>query len=209
MMSDLDALRNVWGFESINIVGHSWGGLLGMYYAARHPERVERLVLVDPAPPNTELMLQSYHVLIGRPTRQEPHRLESLYDSEAYLAGDPSTHNEAMRLSEGVTFHVPKARDAYFAVISFDATSARNMVAISGPARAMKLNITVEANLPAITCPTMIIYGDHDFIVDAAPQLIHDLIPNSELVVVPDSGHYPFIEQPEAFTRALRRFITE
>jgi pimeloyl-ACP methyl ester carboxylesterase len=114
-----------------------------------------------------------------------------------------------MRLSEGVTFHVPKARDAYFALISFDAMSARNMVAISGPAGAMKLNITVEANLPAIACPTLIIYGDHDFIVDAAPQLIHDLIPNSELVVVPDSGHYPFIEQPEAFTRALRRFITE
>jgi proline iminopeptidase len=70
MMSDLEALRNVWGFESINIVGHSWGGLLGMYYAARHPEGVERLVLVDPAPPNTELMFESYHNIDRAPHRR-------------------------------------------------------------------------------------------------------------------------------------------
>jgi proline iminopeptidase len=31
LIEDLEALRNVWGFETINIVGHSWGGLLGMY----------------------------------------------------------------------------------------------------------------------------------------------------------------------------------
>jgi proline iminopeptidase len=208
LVEDLEALRNVWGFERISIVGHSWGGLLGMYYATRHPHRVERLVLVDPAPPNTDLLIQSYHVLMGRLTQDESHRLESLYGSEAYRAGDPLSHNEAMRLSEGVTFHVPEARDAYFDLISFDAASARSMVAISGPARTMKLNITVEPHLSDIACPTLIIYGEHDFIVDAAPRLVHELIHESELVIIPNSGHYPFIEQPEAFSQALRRFIT-
>jgi proline iminopeptidase len=73
----------------------------------------------------------------------------------------------------------------------------------------MKLNITVEPHLRNITCPTLILYGEHDFIVEAAPRRIHGLINGSQLVVIPDSGHYPFIERPEQFTSAVRRFVTD
>ena len=208
LVSDLEELRKVWGFDRINIVGHSWGGLLAMYYATEHVHRVERLILVDPAPVNTELVIQSYQALMGRLTEDERGYLEDLYESGAYLAGDPSSHNEAMRLSEGITFHVAEARDRYFDLVSFDVNTARNMVAISGPARTMKLNVTVQEKLAAIDCPTLIVHGEHDFIVGAAPELVRQLIPESELVVIPDSGHYPFIEQPEIFAEALRRFIT-
>jgi proline iminopeptidase len=54
----------------------------------------------------------------------------------------------------------------------------------------------------------LIVHGEHDFIVPAAPELAHQLIPDSELVVIPDSGHYPFIEQPTIFAETLRRFVT-
>jgi pimeloyl-ACP methyl ester carboxylesterase len=81
------------------------------------------------------------------------------------------------------------------------------MMAIAGPATAIKLNITVQDKLSAITCPTLIIHGEHDFIVKASPALIRDLIPGSELVVIPDSGHYPFMEQPDIFANVLRQFI--
>jgi proline iminopeptidase len=207
LVADLEELRRAWGFERINLIGHSWGGLLAMYYATRHAGRVERLILIDPAPPNTDLLKQSYRTLMARFTPDEMSRLEDLYASEAYLAGDPASLNEAMRLSEGVTFHVAQARDAYFDLISFDAASARNMMAIAGPATAIKMNITVQDKLSAITCPTLIIHGEHDFIVKESPALIRDLIPGSELVVIPESGHYPFMEQPDIFANVLRQFI--
>ncbi len=114
-----------------------------------------------------------------------------------------------MRLSEGATFHIADAREKYFDLVAFDAVTAANMVAISGPARAMKLNVTVQDKLNNINCPTLIIHGREDFVVAAAPKLAHRLVPNSKLVVIPDSGHYPFIEQPDAFSKTLRRFITE
>ena len=60
-----------------------------------------------------------------------------------------------------------------------------------------------------IDCPTLVMHGDHDFIVRDAPDLVCDLIANARLVVIPGSGHYPFIEQPDAFATALRTFITE
>ena len=62
-------------------------------------------------------------------------------------------------------------------------------------------------DLKKFDVPTLIIHGAEDFIVPEAPTLVQRLITSAELVVIPDSGHYPFIEQPEAFTDALRSFI--
>jgi proline iminopeptidase len=208
LVSDLEELRRMWGFDRINVVGHSWGGLLAMYYATEYPDRVTRLILIDAAPVNSDLLVASYQALIDRFTKDEWNHLEALYESGPYLAGDPGTHNEAMRLSEGATFHIADAREKYFDLVAFDAATAANMVAISGPARAMKLNVTVQDKLKNINCPTLIINGREDFIVADAPELVHRLVSNSKLVVIPDSGHYPFIEQPDAFSKALRRFIT-
>jgi proline iminopeptidase len=207
LVSDLDELRTTWGYDRINIVGHSWGGLLAMYYASRHPERVERLVLVDPAPISTDLLIQSYRVLVSRFPEGEYDRLEAMYGTDEWLAGDPSIFNEAMRLSEGPTFHVSAARDEYFDLIAFDAVTARNMVAISGPAQAIKQKVTVQEDLGNITSPTLIIHGAEDFIVLEAQELAKKLIPGAQLAVIPESGHYPFIEQPQAFTGTLRSFV--
>ncbi len=209
LVSDLDELRATWGFDRINIVGHSWGGLLAMHYAARYPGRVQRLVLVDAAPVNTELLVQSYDVLTERFTRHDRSRLEELYSSDGFGAGDPALFNEAMRISEGPTFHIDDAREEYFRIVAFDEVTARNMVQIAGPAQAMKMNIAIQHELGAIDCPTLVVHGDHDFIVREAPNLVCDLIADAQLVVIPDSGHYPFIEQPDAFTAALRTFVTD
>ena len=207
LVSDLDELRNAWGFDRLGIIGHSWGGLLGMYYATRHPKRVKRLVLVDAAPINTDLLIQSYRALVDRFPTGEWERLEAMYGSDAYQAGDPACLNAAMRLSEGPTFHVPAAREEYFDLVAFDAVTARNMVAIAEPAQIIKQRVTVQDDLGKIDCPTLIVHGAEDFIVPEAPRLAQELIPGAALAVIPDSGHYPFIEQPEAFTQALRSFI--
>ena len=209
LVSDLEGLRTVWGFDRINIIGHSWGGLLAMYYAAQYPGRVQRLVLVDAAPANTELLVQSYDVLTERFSARDRNRLEEIYSSDAFAAGDPTLFNEAMQISEGATFHVDEARDEYFRLVAFDEVTARNMVQISGPAQTIKRNITAQHELGSIDCPTLVMHGAHDFIVRDAPDLVCDLIANARLVVIPGSGHYPFIEQPDAFATALRTFITE
>jgi proline iminopeptidase len=49
--ADLEALRQELGFERIHLLGHSWGGILAMHYAATYPERVQSLVLAGSGPP--------------------------------------------------------------------------------------------------------------------------------------------------------------
>ena len=207
LVEDLEALRKEFTIEKMNIIGHSWGGLLGMYYASKYPQNVKRLILIDPAPVNTPLLIQSYENMMGRFSEADWNRLQAMYESEAYIAGDPDAHNEAMRLSEGVTFHNKQARDEYFKIAVFDETKAKNAVAINEHARGMKLNITVQEQLQNIACPTLIVQGEKDFIIPEAAELAYQLIKDLQLVFIPESGHYPFMEAGNAFFDALHSFI--
>src|SRR5437870_4909563 len=56
-VGDIEAMRLKLGAERITLVGHSWGGMLAMSYAAAHPDRVAALVLVDSGGPTPEFML--------------------------------------------------------------------------------------------------------------------------------------------------------
>src|SRR4030095_10361673 len=49
-MADLDGIREHFRLDKVVRLGHSWGTVLALEYALRHPERVSRLVLMDPAP---------------------------------------------------------------------------------------------------------------------------------------------------------------
>ena len=209
LVDDLEALRKEFGLEKVNIIGHSWGGLLGMYYASKYPQNMKRLILVDPAPSNTELLIKSYENMMARFSEANWNHLQAIYESEPYLAGDPDAHNEAMRLSEGVTFFNEQAREEYFKIAVFDETTAKNAVSINGPARSMKLNITVQDQLINITCPTLIVQGSEDFIVPEAAELTHKLIRNSKLVYIANSGHYPFMEASIDFFNTLNSFVDE
>jgi proline iminopeptidase len=71
----------------------------------------------------------------------------------------------------------------------------------------MKLNITVQDQLANIASSTLILQGREDFIPPEAAELTHQLIKDSHLFFIPESGHYPFIEAKEAFFNRLYAFI--
>ena len=207
LVDDLEQLRIAFGIENLNLIGHSWGGLLAMYYAVEHPDKVKRLITVSSAPVNSELLIQCYDNQVSRFTEAEWTELQQLWESEGYLAGDPDVLNKAMRMSEGVLFQDKTNIGRYMAAAAFDSVTAKNAVVLNDLARDIKLNIHVQDRLFQIQCPTLIVHSQQDFIVPAAPRLANELIANSELVLLEGSGHYPHIEVPEALFGAIERFI--
>jgi proline iminopeptidase len=208
MIEDLEELRKEFGIDKLNIIGHSWGGLLGMYYASKYPENVKRLVLVDAAPVNTDLLIKCYKNQMSMFKPEELEYLQKVYQSEDYLAGNPKVVNEAMRISEGVIFSNKDVIDDYMKVASFNETTAKNAILLNELATQMKLNIDVQDKLSNINCPTLIINGKDDFIVEEAYRLTNQLISNSEIVLIEGAGHYPFIENKEDFFNELNNFIS-
>src|SRR5215207_9810663 len=53
-VEDVERVRRHFGLDSVAVLGHSWGGLLAMEYATRHPERVSHLILANTAPASAE-----------------------------------------------------------------------------------------------------------------------------------------------------------
>ncbi len=207
MVKDLEELRKEFGIDKLNIIGHSWGGLLAMYYTVEYPENVKRLILVDAAPVNTELVIKCYEKQISMFKPQEWEYLQKLWNSDDYLAGNPEVHNEAMRISEGTVFSNKNAIDDYMRVAAFNKITAKNAVALNELATQMKLNIHVQDRLSNIKCPTLIINGKNDFIVVEAVELAHQLIINSEIIFIEGAGHYPYIENKEDFFNEIGNFI--
>lgn len=61
--------------------------------------------------------------------------------------------------------------------------------------------------LPAITVPTLILHGERDRFIDrATSEEIHEGLANSELVIIPNCGHLPNVEQPKIFNEIVMEF---
>ena len=61
--------------------------------------------------------------------------------------------------------------------------------------------------LSAVTIPTLITVGDHDECAPSLSQEMHDKIAGSKLVILPNSGHMNFVDQPELFINAVSEFL--
>jgi pimeloyl-ACP methyl ester carboxylesterase len=63
--------------------------------------------------------------------------------------------------------------------------------------------------LKEVAKPTLVIVGEHDRTTSPrAARVLHEEIPNSELVVIPDAGHMSFVEQTDPYVMAVRRFLS-
>jgi len=61
--------------------------------------------------------------------------------------------------------------------------------------------------LPSIHVPTLILVGDHDECAPSLSKEMHKKIAGSQLVVLPDSGHMNFVDQPDLWQKAVNDFL--
>jgi 3-oxoadipate enol-lactonase len=62
--------------------------------------------------------------------------------------------------------------------------------------------------LSHIECPALIIHGADDQLIPVSEaQSMHTQLPGSRLVIIPNAGHLPNLEQPELFNQAVREFL--
>jgi uncharacterized membrane protein YeiB len=97
-VEDLDRVRQHFGLESSALLGHSWGAVLALEYARRHPAGVSLLVLMNPAPVSASdlaLLRQAYLEKLGAAHERQ----KEIVAGAAYRAGDPEAVAERYRAS--------------------------------------------------------------------------------------------------------------
>ena len=206
-MDDLEAVRSHFQVDQVALLGHSWGGLLAMEYALRHPERVSHLILLNTAPTShddCELFVQGRDAMAPEDTAM----LRVLESRPGFAEGDPEARAAYYRVYFRATLRPPALLDRLIAHLQEDWTREGILKAEAIGDRLW--SETYESpeydllpHLTQIRIPTLILHGDYDFIPQACATHIAEAIPGARLVVLPDCGHFSYIERPDEVRHAL------
>ena len=198
-IEDLEALRAHIGADRIELLGHSWGGFLVMAYAARYPQHIQHLLIVDSAAPKW-----SDTVFLFKDIFPEGVEREDASDFVAKM-GDKSAANSALGEYLSMLFYSPEKRDMALAKMS-DVDENRDInQAINHDLERFDLN----PELPKFRFPVIVMTGRYD--INVAPIVaykIHKAIAGSKFVVFDRSGHMPFYEEPEKFADTIQSFLS-
>jgi proline iminopeptidase len=197
-VADADALREQLGHEQVVLLGHSYGGFLALRYALAHPGRVGALVLVSTAATmqHWDRIHQNLEDRRATPAQRRAFEDRPFADDQDML----STLQALLPLY----FHRPDPSLMATLGESLQVSAA----ACTAGGRCMA-DYDVRADLARIDVPTLVLAGRHDFLLppDITAEPLAAGVPDAELVVFENSGHFPFLEENDAFLRVVRRFL--
>jgi pimeloyl-ACP methyl ester carboxylesterase len=190
------------GLESVHIIGNSMGGGVGINYAIRHPSKVRRLVTIggigtnvfSPGPSEGIRLLQEF---TENPSRQ---RLVAWLNSMVY---DPALVTDELIEERWALATEPSTLE-----------SARRMYGKAAFEQMMAAMRASDAPMPwavmhKVKAPTLLTWGRDDRVSPLDMALIPmRTIPNAELHVFPNCGHWAMIEAKDAFESAVLAFLT-
>ncbi|HYN20319.1 MAG TPA: alpha/beta fold hydrolase [Thermoanaerobaculia bacterium] len=186
----MDAL----GIESAHLVGHSYGGGLTLWIAARHPARVRSLVLVDSSAPTYANDRRSRAAAL-RPLNALFLRTWVLHPGTVRRALLHSFHDDSL-----VT---PELVREYFDRIRIEGVTAA-YYGLTAPVRSG----TEPVELTEIKIPALVVWGAEDELIPlAGGRKAADLMPNAELAVMEGVGHVPMEERPDEWLRLVLPFL--
>jgi pimeloyl-ACP methyl ester carboxylesterase len=194
----LDAL----GVERVHIVGNSMGGGVGINFAIRHSERIDRLVTIGGIGTNTFSPGPSEGIRLLQEFTEDPTR-QRLVDWLKSMVYDQSLINDELIEERWQSATDPQTLAAARRMYG-KAAYAAMMAAMNAADRPMPWAV-----MHKVAAPTLLTWGRDDRVSPLDMALIPmRTIPNAELHVFPNCGHWAMIEAKEAFESTVLAFLT-
>ena len=218
MVEDVEAVRRVLGLGKVALLGHSFGGVLAQAYGLKYQQNLSHLVLCSTFH-STAKMNDVFRKMLAAMPAELRARIEKAEKDGLYGDGKPYERNRYANdymiaaWGEGYFPYLYQRRpDPNYdpvanGIMSWDLY--REMWGSSGE-YVIDGNLTsVEyaGRLPSIKVPTLITVGDHDECAPSLSEEMNRLIAGSTLVVLPQSGHMTFVDQPNLFNRTVEEFL--
>lgn len=203
-ITDLEGIREAFGIERMNLVGHSWGGILAMHYALRHQDKLKSLVLCSTAA-SIESFGEMYANYTANRTEADAALLEEIYASDGYRSQDPAAIERFWRIYFKPYFADPAYADSLD--LQFTANTIENMDAVAGYIMRSIGEFDLHEDLNSLHCPTLIIHGDADPMPATYARRVHESIAGSELVIAENAGHWLFVDATGVFRDSILGFL--
>ena len=198
-VADLDAVREGLGLATIHVLGHSFGGLVAMAYAASHPDRLASLTIISSSAPSWD-----DHKAGKVPFQQ---RYVKLLAAKKIPAEPPPTVGDDCR--EEANAFVP----LLFADADFIKEPLEEMKTTSCSVRVRDATVKLmpgydlRPKLKAFTAPTLVVIGDADPFGDASATARAFEGAHPQYAKLPKCGHFPWVECPDAFRPVVQEFL--
>jgi len=168
------------------MAGSSFGGHLATEFAIRSNRRVEKLVLASPAGMmrTSTPVLDAYIMAALYPTYDNA--VKAFRD----MAFDPNVVSENIAKDFVNRMRLPNAKYAFMSTLL-----------------GMRHAPLLPGRISRIICPTLLVWGDTDRMIPVQYAKEYNEIPDSELVVIKNCGHTPFVEKPMAFNKVVLKFL--
>jgi pimeloyl-ACP methyl ester carboxylesterase len=200
----LDGLLGMLEIDAAALVGNSMGGFIGAELAIAFPQRVERLVLVSAAGIST---YAEPRVTRAFPALRHSERIAAA--GAAWMASKSDTVACRPRLREATLAIVARHPAQLPAALAAEQIRGAGKPGFLQALQAI-LDYDVRERLPEIACPTLIVWGDGDRLINVRDaDVFAELIPDSRRVIFEDTGHVAMLERPATFNAVLEDFLAE
>jgi proline iminopeptidase len=212
-VADLEALREHWGVERWVVLGHSWGATLALAYCLAHPGRVQALVYMSGVgiytgwreefranmaaliPPQEQRQLADLRAQVGTGEGDMAAAADREYCIRAWSAEILDREN-ARELAQSVLVEGVQVNWEVNRVLGADGDRFAEQGGMPG-------------RLAVLRVPTLVLHGEADPRPAWAGRRVADHIPGAEFVLLPGTGHFVWLDNPELLRGALRRFFQQ
>ena len=206
-VADLEAVTGALGIDRLVLVGHSFGGRTSMLFAAKHPERMAGLVIVDIGPehdPRGTTRIRMEVMQRGDGSFATPGEYERVL-AHNFPAGSPDAlrrmaQSELRQREDGRW--VRKADPAFM-------TGRADAGEAEAEARERDTAKRLWDALARIPCPTLVVRGAASDILspEIADRMVDDVLQKGQLAIVPRSAHSVMTDNPAGFAEAVGTFV--
>jgi pimeloyl-ACP methyl ester carboxylesterase len=195
LAADTVAVADAVGLGRFRLLGHSLGGMIARKVAIREAARIDALIMMDTCAgpiPGFDASLVEIGCEVALSEGKEA--LKELMDFVRYL--ETPAHERLVEARPGFT--------------EFEARKWADVSMIAWVALAREVGKQSD-DLPALTAspfPLLVIVGDQDEAFLRTSHAMHEGIPGAELATIPDAGHSPQVENPDAWFAALTGFLS-
>ena len=218
MVEDVEAVRQRLGLGRINLLGHSYGGVLAEAYALKYQANLARLILGSTFH-STRALNEVFRQMKAQMTPELRNRIDAM--EKAGLFGHGKMYEQGRYTPE---YMVAGWGEGYFPYVyrrrpdpGYDPTNTagmawdlyREMCGSHGEfiVDGNLASVEYADRLPSITVPTLITVGDHDQVAPSISEDMHKAIKGSVLSVIPESGHMTFVDQPRLYVKVVDDFL--
>lgn len=219
MVEDVEGVRQALGLgEEVSLLGHSFGGALAQAYALKYQSHLTHLILASTFS-STKQLNAFFEQMKAKMTPELRARIDGLEKQGLFGHGKEYEKNRypadymAAAWGDGYFPYLygrrpdPNFDPAAMGAMSWDLYrtmwGSHGEFVIDGNLT----SVEYTDRLGSIKVPTLITVGDHDQLDPSLARDIQQHIPGSQLVVLPDSGHMTFVDQPDLFVKTVNDFV--